>query len=172
MKNVKKSSKGVTLIALVTTIAVMIIIASITIYEGKELIQQAELEELRTNMPLIQAKSMEYVEQANFQMGINPSEKTEEQKEQIREEVYGKALSEGAQLKKATNDIPPELGITDTSTCYWLTLEAQKIWGLEKIKLENNEEYLIKFNEKEETVEVYNTKGYKGKYSLTEINNL
>ena len=151
--------RGVTLIALVVTIVILAIIASITLYSGKDIIENANLEELRTNMLLIQAKSREYVEQANFRMGINPNQKTEEEKQKIRDEVYGTASDEGAQLQKAT-DIPIKFGVLNVSTCYWLTPEAQAKWGLEQIELEEGEKYLIEFNEEEEAVEIYNTVGY------------
>ena len=59
-KNIKKEN-GITLIALGVTIIVLLIIASIGVYSGKETIKQAQLEEMRTTMLLIQAKSKEYV---------------------------------------------------------------------------------------------------------------
>ena len=65
--------------------------------------------------------------------------------------------------------MPSKLGITDITTCYWLTQEAQSSWGLDKIKLGENEKYLIQFDETNVTVEVYNTQGYNGNYSLTAI---
>ena len=58
-KNIKKEN-GITLIALGVTIIVLLIIASIGVYGGKETIKKAQLEEMRTNMLLIQAKSKEY----------------------------------------------------------------------------------------------------------------
>ena len=47
-----------------------------------------------------------------------------------------------------------------------------KEWGLENVKLKNKEYYLIKFDDTNATVEIYNTLGYDGKYSLTEIDNI
>ena len=169
-KNFKKTN-GVTLAALVVTIIVLAIIASIAIYSGKEMVEKAQIEELKTNMLLIQAKSKEYVEKVNFKIGIDSSKKTDEEKQTIRDEIYGTASEDGAQLEKAT-DIPANFKISNTSTCYWLTPAAQKKWGLEQIELEEKERYLIQFNETEETVEIYNTIGYEGKYSLTDINKM
>ncbi len=166
-----KSNKGITLVALVITIIVLAIITSISIYSGKDVIEKTKLEGLKTNMLLIQAKAKEYVEQANFKMGINPEQKSEEEKQKIRSEVYENQSEEGAQLEKAT-DIPSNFGVSDSSTCYWLTQKAQEKWGLDKIELEDGEKYLIEFNEAKETVEVYNTVGFNGKYSLTDINTI
>ena len=160
----KNSEKGVTLISLVITIVVLLIIAGITINVGTKTIKQTKLEELKTNMLLIEAKAKEYVEEATFKMGINPDDT---KKEEVRGQVYGKDSEEGAQLEKATT-VPTEFGISDTSTCYWLTTEAKQKWGLDKMESDENE-YLIKFNEIDVTVEVYISEGYNGKYSLTEI---
>ena len=162
---IKNNTKGITLIVLTITIIVMSIIAGITIYSGKNIIKKAKLEELKTNMLLIQAKAREYVEDANFKMGINPDDT---KKADVRNEVY----VTNAQLKKATDNEVTSLGISDATTCYWLTPEAQTSWGLEKIELEEGEQYLIQFDETNVTVEVYNTLGYSGNYSLTEIDQI
>ncbi len=45
-------------------------------------------------------------------------------------------------------------------------------WGLDGLELEEGEYYLIKFDDTNATVEVYNTLGYDGKYSLTEIDSI
>ena len=74
MKDIIEKNNGVTLLALVITIVVLLIIAGITVYEGKETINRSKLEELRTNMLLIQAKSKEYVEEANFKIGKSRGE--------------------------------------------------------------------------------------------------
>ena len=85
MKDIIEKNNGVTLLALVITIVVLLIIAGITVYEGKETINRAKLEELRTNMLLIQAKSKEYVEEANFKIGKS----TDETKiAEIRKAIY------------------------------------------------------------------------------------
>lgn len=165
--NMKNRTEGITLVALSITIIILIIIAGISIYSAKETIQKTKLEGLKTNMLLMQAKAKEYVEDATFKMGINP---TEEKKTEVRGKVYGSDSEEGAKLQKAeSSEIPSDFGIIDTSTCYWLTETAQTNWGLSKIELGKNEKYLIRFDETNITVEIYNTEGYNGKYSLTDI---
>ncbi len=157
---------GVTLISLVVTIVVLLIIAGISIYSGKDVIKKGKLEELRTNMLLIEAKAKEYVEEANFKMGPSPDDV---KKEEVRNEIY----VEKAKLEKATEagiNAPSEIPVQE---CYNITQEAFKEWGLDKIKSEDNEYYLIKFNDENATVEIYNTLGYSDngtvKYSLTDI---
>ncbi len=163
-KDIKNKTEGVTLLALTITIAILLIIAGITVYSGKDTIKKAKLEELKTNMLLIQAKAREYVEDATFKMGINPDDN---KKNQVREEVY----LQNARLEKA-DSVPADFGIADTSTCYWLTDEAKNNWGLNKMDIDDNERYLIQFNENDGTVEIYNSLGYNGNYSLTDIDKL
>lgn len=159
-------NKGVTLITLVITIVVLVIIAGISLYSGKDIIKKAQLEELKTNMLLIEAKAKGYVEEANFKMGINPDD---DKKNQVRTEVYINT----AKLALA-NDIITDSSIP-ISECYKLTQETIQEWGLNKIEIEEGEDYLIQFRDTITTentslsVEIYNTKGYNGKYSLTEI---
>lgn len=162
----KNINKGITLVSLVITIIVLLIIAGISTYAGTQVIKRAQLEGLKTNMLLIEAKAKEYVEEANFKMGINPDDN---KKNQVREEVYVNT----AKLKQADGNISNSK--IPSSGCYVLTEEALKAWGLDKIELDEQEQYLIQFNDtgtessKELSVEVYNTKGYNGSYSLTDI---
>lgn len=163
VKNKKHRTEGVTLITLCITIIIMIIIAGVGIYSITNIIKEAKLEELKTNMLLIQAKAKESIEDATFKMGMNADDT---KKASVRNEVY----IENAKLQKVeNNELPSNLGITDTTTCYWLTTEAQTSWGLNKMELRKDEKYLIQFDEINETVEIYSTKGYKGNYSLTAI---
>lgn len=163
VKNRKNGIEGVSLIALCITIMVIVILVGIGIYGSTNMIKEVKLEELKTNMLLIQAKARECVKDASFQMGMNPDDV---KKDSVRNEIY----REKAKLQKATeHEIPSNFGITDMTNCYWLTTEAQTSWGLSKLQLKNKERYLIQFNETDETVEIYNTVGYHGQYSLTAI---
>lgn len=169
-----KENKGVTLIALTVTIVVLLIISGIAIYSGKDTIKKANLEALRTNMLLIEAKARGLVEEANFQLG--PNYQKESEIENIRTNVYE---NEENKLKKLSNApevvLPTELNeLKNNSGVYVFTQETSSLWALNNVYGEPKEEgyYLIEFNEKEATVEIYNTLGYQGNYSLTQIDNL
>ena len=114
-------------------------------------------------MLLIEARAKGVVEEANFKMGISPDEA---KKEQVRQEVY----VEETKLQKADGiSAPSQIPVSE---CYEVTAETMTLWGIEDIELEENEKYLIKFDDTNATVEVYNTLGYDGNYSLTDIDNL
>lgn len=159
-----EDNRGITLVALVVTIIVLLILAGIGINTGISSMEKVKLEELKTNMLLIEAKARECVEEANFRMGGSTEEKVVEA---VRTEIY----EENNKLEKANStNVPNNPGKIDLTDCYVITQETFDLWGLNKIKLSEDEKYLVRFNEKEIKVEeVYNTKGYDGKYSLTEI---
>lgn len=157
-----KNNKGITLIALTITIIILLILASITIYSGKESINKAELESLKTNMLLIKAKAKEYVEQASFKNGVNKSEISEEAKNELKGEEAN-----------ASDYSKQNITINGGEILYKLTSDNLKEMGLKDVKLGSNEEYLVKYNIKDVTVEVYNTSGYENNgttvYSLAEL---
>ncbi len=163
-----KNNKGVTLVALVVTIIVLMSVALIAVNSGKENISKAKLEQIKTNMLLIQAKAKESVEEANFKMGINPND---EKKAEVRNEVYVQQVGLKPAKDVEMQDIPYSIeSIKEQS--YIVTDEVLEKWGLNKIERETNEYYLVKFDETNVKVEVYNTLGYEEKYSLTEIENI
>lgn len=171
----KNKTEGITLVALSITIIVLLILAGIAVYSGKETIQKAKLEELKTNMLLIKAKARESVEEANFKLGLNFDPTTEEgtsKLSEVRQEIYeGNAGLE--KVSKLTNVVIPNEVPQDESV-YYVTEDTMEKWGLDKIQLDDGEVYLIKFNEiksdeNEVGVEIYNNIGFDNRYSLTEI---
>lgn len=165
-----KENKGVTLVALMVTIVIMVILASITIYSSTNMIKEAQIEEMKTNMLLIEAKAREYVEEVNFKMG--PQKDATKKAEAIQEIYITKVGLKLANDVSLAISVPTESGI-DLSTCYAVTETALNNMGLNKIELQDGEYYLIKFNEEEATVEeIYNTLGYKGNYSLTQLESI
>lgn len=165
MQKKLKENRGVTLLALVITIVVMLIIASIAVYTGTGTIKQAQLEELKTNMLLIEAKAKGLVEEANFKIGLPTAQDYESKQTSVRQELY----IDTAKMTKV--DTAPS-GIPQYANLYEVTTETMNYWGLDDIKLEGDEKYLVKLDDVNATVEVYNTLGYDGKYSLTEIDSI
>ena len=162
--NIRKKTQGITFVALSIVIILLLILVGISFYVAKEEIEKERLEELKTDMLFIQAKAREYVEEVNTKMGIGSEEEKIERRDVARQEIY----EEREKLEKA-DTIPEQLQIVmeDGEICYYLTKETKEKWELEKI--ENEEEYLIKVDEKNAKVEVYYIEGYEGKDSLTEI---
>ena len=152
MKNIK-NNKGITLIALSITIIIVVIIALIAIYSGKEIIKRAQIENLKTNMLLIEAKAKEYCEEASFKNGTSTDIKPES-----IEALKGTQVT--------TNNIGVQ--VNENELLYDVTNNLSEM-GLKDIQVSGDEKYYVKYDIINVNVEVYNTKGIDGKYSLTEI---
>ena len=104
----EERNKGVTLATLVITIVVLLILSGITINYGVSNIKRAKIQNIKTNMLLIEAKTKEYVENANYDLGIKPNEATAEMKGKAISELEG----EGKGTKVTTSSsISTELNI-------------------------------------------------------------
>ena len=162
------------LISAIITITILIILAGITIYIGKESIKKANLEGLKTNMLLIETKAREFVENASFDLGINPQNATDEMKTNAQNELNGE--SKGTLVNPDDSIINQllNMGISqediNNKNVYKLTTENLEKMGINDVK-SNDEEgwYVIVYNIDDTAVEIYHTVGYDGKYSLTDI---
>ena len=170
----KNNEKGITLVVSTITIIVLIILAGITVYNGKDSIRRANLEGLKTNMLLIETKAREFVENASFDLGIDPAKATDDMKAKAQSELSGE---DKGTLVTASDSLASELGNIGISqedinngNVYKLTTENLKKMGINDVE-SNDEEgwYVIVYNINDTTAEIYNTMGFQGKYSLTDI---
>ena len=170
----KNNQKGITLLVLTITIIVLIILAGITIYTGTESIQRANLEGLKTNMLLIETKAREFVENASFDLGIDPQNATDEMKTNAQSELNGEDKGTLVTADDAIISQLLNIGISqadiDNENVYKLTTENLEKMGIHEVE-SNDEEgwYVIVYNVDDTTAEIYHTIGYDGKYSLTDI---
>lgn len=168
----KINEKGITLIALIVTIIILFIIAGIAVYNGTKTIKEAKLEEIRTNMLLIEVKARGLVEETNFQLG--PDQQNNDELEEIRKAEY-EDKNKLQKLSNATDvNIPSGSDIPSDDSAYVVTEDTFSLWGLDKVyeSLDGEENYIIAFDEGQATVEIYNTLGYNGAYSLTDIDKI
>lgn len=161
----KNKDRGITLASLVITIIVLLIIAGISVYSGTDIIKRAKLEELKTNMLLIETKAKECVENANFKLGKIDNLGDDEKQNRINE---AKKELNGTEIDEADNI---DIEKSEYNYYYKLTEDNLKDMGLSNIKLSDTDGlYIVKYDIKNAKVEeIYNTKGYEGKYSLTDI---
>lgn len=170
----KYNQAGITLVTLTITIVVLFILAGITFYTGKDSIRKANLEGLKTNMLLIQTKAREYVENASFDLGVNPENATDEMKANARNELSGD--DKGTQVT-STDSLKSELidiGISEedinNGNVYKLTTTNLENMGIRDVVSDDEEGwYVIVYNIDETTAEIYHTIGYNGRHSLTEL---
>lgn len=164
-----KKENGITLVALTITIVVMMILASITVYFGIDLIKEVKLQDLRTNMLLIQAKAKECVEKVSFQKANVTDTATIEQIK--NENLKGKKIAENEEVK-ALAEQTNKIDTTQIDEYYYLDVADLEEMGIQDLKPEDYGWFIIRYDIDNIKIEVINTTGYQGKYTLEEINAL
>ena len=175
--NIKlNNQKGVTLLVLSIMIIVLIIIATITIYTGRYSIRRANLEELKTNMLLIQTKAKEYVENASFKLGVDPDTSTmyDTAKQFLEGDDKGTNINDITENKEEIVNSVKNSGISEdeinAGKVYILSTENLEKMGIRNVQSdEDSGYYVIVYDIENTTAEIYNTVGYNGRYSLTAI---
>ena len=158
---------------LIVAIAIIIaIIVGIIIFTKKSL-DETRLQDLRTNMLLIQGKAKTYAEDVDVGTANLDEEKTEDSTkiEEVKEQkLKGTALES---CDDSIKNAAKSAGVEDFTDYYYLSQEDLNSMEI-NIKVEKDEKYLVKYNF--EDTEVIYTKGYEynGKtyYKLSEIKNI
>ncbi len=145
-------NKGITLVTLTITIIVIMILAGITINIGYDLLNKAKLESLKTNMLLIQAKTKVSLEEYNF---------SKDETKLIGTKVEESNTNIMGKLNK--------IGVTSLEDWYYLQQSDLDNMNLPDVKPKENEYFLVKYNKQTLDVEVLYTEGFKGSYTLTDI---
>ena len=162
-----KNNKGITLMALVITIIIILILASITVNQGYGLIKEAKIQNLETNLLAIRAKAKEYGENVDAKNWAE-EDATEKQNKNEEEFINTYKLNLFDASGKAWDD--PEY------TYYSLDKESFDNMDLSEIYDDNDEEYIIGYKTSDlSEIEIIYAEGieYNDKtiYSLTELQN-
>ena len=175
-----KKQNGITIVTLTITIIVMMIIASITINYGNDLIKQAKLQDLRTNMLLIQAEAKKGLEEVCFQtanLNANDTEDAEKINTIITEanqvNVDGEQILKGVPLQgsEAESAVPSGISV-NTANSYYFDESTLNSMGIKDLNSEDYGYFIVEYDFENIKIEVINTKGYKGNYTLTQLNEL
>lgn len=164
---------GSTFIKLIIATVIMIVLASVTVNYGRNLMKEVEVQDLRTNMLYIQAEAKKGLEEVCFQT-VNLDETKQENLDKInqikQENLDGIILSNAPEeVQNAVQNVPE---ITIDDTYYYLNEQNLVEMGIKEIKLEENEYFIVKYDFENASVEVINTKGYQENYTLTQLNEL
>lgn len=151
----KTEEKGITLVTLVVTIIVMIIITSVGIYTGTSILKQTSLQNINTNMMLIQAKTKTISEQAKFNKDTS--------------NYKGIKLIEVVGNEKIDELVSNHI-VEDEENYYLLSQNDLNEMELEKIQISDG--YIVNYD----TDEIIYVKGFKEKgqtyYKLSEMKSL
>lgn len=161
-----EKQKGVAIPILVIVIVIIIAITSIIIHYVKDMAEKNKLQDLRTNMLLIQAEAKKDLEEVCFQTANLDTKKEEDLAKinEIKKENLKGILVQGSEIE---NSIPHEIIIDEN--CYYLDETILNEMGVKDLNSEEYGYFIVKYDFTNITVEVINTKGYEGKYTLTQL---
>lgn len=129
----KYNQKGITIMALVVTVIVILIIAGISINEGKSLIKKSKIENLMTNMIVIKSKSKVIAEEINAATW----NKTEEEKKAKFTDENTYAMQETTISQEQANQLDSTIKDAEY-TCYLVTKDTLEYMNLSEIDDEDN----------------------------------
>ena len=168
-----KRNKGITMISLMVTIVILMILATITMYYGNSAMKEAKLQDLKTNMLLIQASLKSGLEKYHFETSnLSDANEKEAQKSNY---LKGTKLAD-TDLQKIKQEIFDEIKedypqIDGNFDYYKLDKNDLEEMGIYDIK-DDDGEYIVAYSMNSvypNIVEVINTKGYLGNYTLSRI---
>ncbi len=142
-----KNEKGITIIALIITIILMLILVGVTVKVGTKEISKAKLEDIKTEMISIKTRAEIVKDKYDFKDIDN---------------LVGTKLSEATDYNTEAIVIPDE----SKENCYIWTQEDLNSQELSSIKVDKDKFYVVYYGD---DIEIYYSKGVDGKYSLTEL---
>ena len=153
------NNRGITLMTLVITIIIMIILAGVTITGTYSLIKKSQLENLKTDMLLIQAKTKTALEEYNI---------SKDETKLIGTKLEEADTEKVSKLNKA--------GITDISNWYFLSQDDLNNMNLSDIRAKDGEYYFVKYDKENLVVDILYTEGFVEngitKFTLTQLQNM
>lgn len=157
----KQNEKGITIVGLIITVLVIVIIAGVCIYTGRDILEEAKLEQLKTNMLLIQAKCH------SIQDKVTAKEEASYIGEKIDDtsilaEKYGVTIqSDDNWYELSKEDVEQQEYTTKDSSNNNVTKQGI---GLGNIDVANGD-YIVNYTDGE----VIYTKGYNGEFKLSDL---
>lgn len=142
-----KNEKGITIIALIITIILMLILVGVTVKVGTKEISKAKLEDIKTEMISIKTRAKIVKDKYDFKDIDN---------------LVGTKLSEATDYNTGAIDIPDE----SKENCYIWTQEDLNSQELSSIKVDKDKFFVVYYGD---DIEIYYSKGVDGKYSLTDL---
>ena len=154
-------NKGITLVSLVITIIVILIITTISLKIGTKSLDEANIQNMKTGMLLIEAKTKEYVEDANFELGVN-RDRIEQAKNKLNDIVKGTKVLSSDPISGDLVNIGISRVDIDAGKVY--KLSTQDLVDMEIKGVNSNEKYgwyIVVFDIENCLCKIYNTSGAK-----------
>lgn len=180
----KKNDKGITMLSLVVMLVVLMMLATITMYYGNSAMKEAKLQDLKTNMLLIQAAVKGDLEKYHFETSnLSDSEKISKKSQYLKGipienaesniKVKFDALANNIEIQLKTQISDDYQQVGGKFDYYYLDTNTLSQLGLKDVQSnDENGYYIVAYSMNpnySNIVEVINTKGYLGNYSLKRI---
>ena len=166
-----KNQNGKTSIVLIIIIVLIIGMATILVRYLRGMIVVSKLQDLKTNMLIMQAETKKGLEKVCFQTAnLNKENADDNAKiEQAKaENLIGIKLSDASEeVKESVSGLPQEVEIDDN--CYYLDDETLEKIGIKDGHIMQYKYFIVKYDFTNTTAEIITTKGYNGNYTLTQI---
>ena len=153
-----KNKKGVTLTILVITIIVMMILTSITITTGTELLRNSQKNKMKTMLYMVRSRAEILLEEYLF--NNDGKELNNISKDDIEKDLAGTYITDVNDLKKVGYDI--DLGIPDKDKkiyCSW-DESVLKSQGIDTKNLAQGDTIIVEYDVENNEVDVASSKGY------------
>ena len=165
-----RNESGKSIIILIIVTILIMIGASVLINYAKEMMKETKVQDLRTNMLLMQAETKKGLEEVCFRT-VNLDEPKAEDLTKINEikaeNLDGIVLSNSPkEVQEAVKNVPE---VTFDESCYYLDEETLNEMGIKDINADEFGYFIVKYDFETTNIEVINTNGYDGNYTLTQI---
>lgn len=163
-----ESGKSI-IILIIITILIMIGVGIIINYTN-QMVEESKIQDLKTNMLLMQAQTKKGLEEVCFRI-VNLDKNKEEDLAKIneikREYLKGIILSSApAEVQEAIKNVPE---VVFDENCYYLDDAILSEMGIKDIEQNQVGYFIVKYEITNADVEIINTNGVYGKYTLTQI---
>lgn len=165
-----KNESGKSIVILLILIILIMIGSVAVINYAKKMIEESKSQDLMTNMLLMQAEVKKGLEEVCFRtVNLNSSKQEDLTKINEIKNQYLKGIilsNSPIEVQEALKNVPD---VVIDENCYYLNEETINEMGIENVREEQYGYFIVKYDFENANVEVINTKGANGKYTLTQI---
>ena len=165
-----KNESGKSIVILLILIILIIIGAVAGVNYAKKMMEESKTQDLMTNMLLMQAEVKKGLEEVCFRtVNLNSSKQEDLTKINEIKNQYLKGIilsNSPIGVQEALKNVPD---VVNDENCYYLNEETINEMGIKNIKEDQSGYFIVKYDFENANVEVINTKGANGKYTLTQI---
>lgn len=165
-----KNEGGKSIVTLVILTIIIMIGVAVIINYVQQMMYKTKTQDLKTNMLLMQAELKKGLEEVCFQTANLDKNKEEDLTKinEIKNEcLKGIKLSEAPiEVQEAIKNVPD---VTLDENCYYLDETILNEIGIEGVDENQHGYFIVKYDFLDTNIEVINTNGTEGKYTLTQI---